>query len=305
MNEAFNAEEEAITETEGDDAIDLEGSSIAGARKTPFVDSAKEGDKKLTSDKSIILTKREHMAIITIPGFTADHIGADTFSYELTELCANIEMDDDVHVVIITEPEEKTLYEKKQAKRSLPSSPRGEASLLSPHPAESIAHIDRPTIAAFNGDATGEGLELALACDIRIVSESTRLGLTNIHEGSIPHNGGTQRLPRLIGKGRALQMVLTGELIDATEALRIGLVNIVQPARDVWKKTLELAFDMATKAPISLRFTREAIYKGTDLTLDQGLTMEGDLYLLLFSTEDRVEGIEAFKKKKDPSFKGK
>jgi enoyl-CoA hydratase/carnithine racemase len=100
-------------------------------------------------------------------------------------------------------------------------------------------------------------------------------------------------------------MILTGELIDAGEALRIGLVNIVQPPEDVMKKALELARDMSSKAPISMRFVREAIYKGMDLTLDQGLRMEGDLYLLLHSTQDRVHGIESFKKKQKPSFQGK
>jgi enoyl-CoA hydratase len=258
-----------------------------------------------TNDRTTGFEKKEHTAIITIPGFTADHIGTDTFSCELAELCTDIEMDDDVRVVIITEPAEETLYKKKQAKGPLPSSPRGEASLLSPHPSESITGLDRPTIAAIHGGAFGLGLELAMACDIRIASESSCFGSPYIHEGLLPQDGGTQRLPRLVGKGKALEMILTGEPIDAGEALRIGLVNMVQSSGDVTKKVLGLAREMASKAPISLRFVREAIYKGMDLTLDQGLRLEGDLYLLLYGTRDRVHGIESFQKKQKPSFQGR
>lgn len=258
-----------------------------------------------TNNKIKSFEKREHIAIITIPGFTTADIRADVFSYELSELCADIEMDEEVRVVMITEPDQKTLYEQKQVKGPLPSGPREEASLLSPRPSESIAGLDRPTIAAVHGDAFGQGLELAMACDMRIASESSRFGLSHIHEGLVPHDGGTQRLPRLVGKGKALEMVLTGEPIDAGEALRTGLVNMVQPSGNVMKKALSLAQDMATKAPISLRFAREAIYKGMDLTLDQGLRMEGDLYLLLYGTRDRVHGIQSFKKRQKPSFQGK
>jgi enoyl-CoA hydratase/carnithine racemase len=258
-----------------------------------------------TNDRITGFKKREHTAIITIPGFTTDEIVMEVLFYELSELCADIEMDNDVRVVIITTAEDGTLYEKKQAKRSLPSGRRREMSSLLPHPSESIAGLDRPTIAAIHGDAFGEGLELTLACDIRIASESSRFGLPHIHEGLLPHDGGTQRLPRLVGKSKALEMILTGESIDAGEALRIGLVNMVQSSGDVTKKALDLARDMASKAPISLRFVREAIYKGMDLTLDQGLRMEGDLYLLLYGTQDRVHGIESFQKKQKPLFQGK
>jgi enoyl-CoA hydratase len=256
-------------------------------------------------DKTVSFEKKERVAIITIPGFNTNRIVTDIFACEFAELCAVIEADDDIRAVIVTAPENQTPSREDTAKASLSSANSEITSPLLPHTAESIANIDRPTIAAINADAIGEGLELALACDMRIVSESSRFGLPQIHEESIPHNGGTQRLPRLVGKGRALQMVLTGELIDAQEALRIGLVNIIRPSMNVMKKALELALDMTTKAPVSLRFTREAIYKGTDLTLDQGLTMEGDLYLLLYGTEDRIEGIESFKSKKTPSFRGK
>jgi enoyl-CoA hydratase len=258
-----------------------------------------------TNDKVPGFEKREHIAIITIPGFTTDNIGTDMFSYKLIELCADIEMDEEVRVVIITSPEENTPHKREATERPSFSSPNRETSALLPHLSESFAGLDRPTISAIHGDALGQGLELAMASDIRIASESSRFGLPHIHEGLVPQNGGTQRLPRLVGKGKALEMVLTGELIDAGEALRTGLVNILQPSGNVMKKALALAHDMAAKAPISLRFAREAIYKGMDLTLDQGLRMEGDLYLLLYGTRDREHGIESFQKKQKPSFQGK
>jgi enoyl-CoA hydratase/carnithine racemase len=258
-----------------------------------------------TNDRTPGFEKREQIAIITIPGFTTVDVATDTFFYELSELCEGIEIDEEVRVVIITSPEEKTPHKREATEKPLFSSPCRETSALLPRLSESVAGLDRPTIAAIHGDAFGQGLELALACDIRIASESSRFGMPHIHEGLVPQDGATQRLPRLVGKGKALEMILTGEPIDAEEALRTGLVNMIQSSGNVMKKTLDLAHDMATKAPIPLRFAREAIYKGMDLTLDQGLRMEGDLYLLLYGTRDRVHGIESFKKKQKPSFQGK
>lgn len=249
--------------------------------------------------------KINYVAIVTIPGFTPDSVGADSFIYDFAELCAEMEADEEVRVVIITDPEEKNPCKENQAIISIFQNPNGETSLPLPSLSESIAGLDRPIIGAVHGDALGQGLELAMACDIRIASELSCFGLSHIRQGLIPQDGGTQRLPRLVGTAKALEMVLTGELVDAKEALRIGLVNMVQSPGDVMKKTQELAQIMSKKAPISLRFVREAIYKGMDLTLDQGLRMEGDLYLLLYGTEDRVHGIESFTKKKEPSFKGK
>ena len=189
-----------------------------------------------TNNKITGFEKREHIAIITIPGFTTDDIGTDVFSYELSGLCADIEMDEEVRVVIIASPEEKTPHKGETTEKSLFTSPQGETSALLPHLSESIAGLDRPTIAAIHGDAFGQGLELAMACDMRIASKSSRFGMPHIHEGLAPQNGGTQRLPRLVGKGKALEMILTGKSIDAGEALRIGLVNMVQSSGDVtWK----------------------------------------------------------------------
>jgi enoyl-CoA hydratase len=169
---------------------------------------------------------------------------------------------------------------------------------------EKMAKLKQPVIAAIRGNATGFGLELALVCDIRIAGDTACFGFTQINQGIMPSHGGTQRLPRLIGRARAMQLILTGELIDAAEAQRAGLIHRIVAPEQLNNSAMEMAAEMAGKSPLSLSYVKEAIYSGQDLTLDQGLKMEQDLYLLLFSTSDRTEGISAFKEKRKPDFKG-
>ena len=128
--------------------------------------------------------------------------------------------------------------------------------------------------------------------------------MSQICSGGIPSNGGTQRLPRLIGQSRAMHMVLTGETIDTVDALRIGLVHRIVASEALLPSAMEMAREMAQKSPLSLSFVKEALYGSMDLTLDQGINKEMDLYLLLFSTSDRTEGINAFREKRKPEFKG-
>ena len=170
--------------------------------------------------------------------------------------------------------------------------------------AEPVAGLKQPVIAAICGDALGPGLELALACDIRIGTENSCFGLPQIRQGTMPADGGTQRLPRLVGQGKAMQMILTGEPIDAEEACRLGLIQRTVPSASLMQTATAMARDMAEKSPLSLSYAKEALHKGLDLTLDQGIKMELDLYLLLFSTTDRIEGITAFKEKRKPAFEG-
>jgi enoyl-CoA hydratase/carnithine racemase len=168
-----------------------------------------------------------------------------------------------------------------------------------------VSQMDRPTIAAINGDACGQGLELALACDLRICSIHARFGMAQIMDGEIPWDGGTQRLARLIGRGKAMEMILTGETIEAEEAWRIGLINQVVPHEKLPSAAMEIAQKIGSNAPIALGYAKEAVYKGMDMTLDQGLRLEADLYFLLQTTRDRTEGIRAFKEKRSPRFEGK
>ena len=163
----------------------------------------------------------------------------------------------------------------------------------------------QPLIAAINGYALGGGLELALACDIRVAAADARLGLTETTLGIIPGGGGTQRLPRLVGRGKALELILTGARIEAPEALRIGLVERLAPAGQALAAATELARALAARAPLALRYAKEAVVKGLELPLADGLRLENDLATLLRTTEDRLEGARAFLEKRPPRWTGR
>ena len=167
-----------------------------------------------------------------------------------------------------------------------------------------LVDVERPILAAMTGDAVGRGLELALACDVRIAVRRANFSLPQVAEGLMPHDGGTQRLVRTVGRAKAMEIILTGDPIDSAEALRIGLVSRVVPADEVEPTVMKMAHDMAAKSPVSLEYCKEAICRGLDLPLDQGLRLEADLYFLMHSTRDREEGITAFKEKRTPDFTG-
>lgn len=168
-----------------------------------------------------------------------------------------------------------------------------------------IDNFPKPVIAMINGYCLGGGCELALACDIRIASENASFGQPEINLGIIPGGGGTQRLTRLVGEGKAMEMILTGEIIDARTAFAIGLVNHVVPADQLQTKTLEIASRIAEKSPIALQLAKEAVKLASKSNLDEGLRREIDLFALCFSTEDKDEGVNAFLEKRKPAFKGK
>ncbi len=163
----------------------------------------------------------------------------------------------------------------------------------------------KPLIAAINGLALGGGLEIALACDIRIASEKARFGLTEVTLGLIPGWGGTQRLPRLIPGCKAAELLLTGKIIDAQEAYRIGLVNIVVPPEAVMTTAKEWAQTICQVAPLAVRAAKEAMLRGTSMTLEDGLKLENYLEGYVMSTEDFAEGTKAFREKRKPDFKAK
>jgi len=163
----------------------------------------------------------------------------------------------------------------------------------------------QPIIAAIRGHCFGGGLELALACDIRIASADSRLGLTEVDLAIIPGGGGTQRLPRAVGRGKALEMILSAARIDAAEALRIGLIERMVPAGEALKAAQELAATLAAKAPVALRYAKEAVTKGLEMSLADGVRLENDLATLLRTTEDRFEGAKAFLEKRKPRWQGR
>jgi enoyl-CoA hydratase len=168
-----------------------------------------------------------------------------------------------------------------------------------------IDAFPKPVIAMVNGYCLGGGCELALACDLRIASETASFGQPEINLGIIPGGGGTQRLTRLVGEGKAMELILTGDIIDARTAFNLGLVNMVVPAADLEGRTMELANRIAEKSPIALRMAKEAVKAASRSNLDEGLRREVDLFALCFSSEDKDEGVLAFLEKRKPAFKGK
>jgi enoyl-CoA hydratase/carnithine racemase len=247
------------------------------------------------SYKSIIYEKKGFIASITLNLPDSGNAISTQLSQELAGLCASINSDEEVRVVTITGAGKHFCLGTELAEQN-----------TEPHSvAKTILSIDRPAITAINGDALGQGLELALACDLRIAADTARFGLPQITSGSIPGDGGTQLLPRIIGRTKAMEIILLGEAIDATLACEIGLVNKVVPLRELMPTVMEMATKLSSGAALSLRYAKEAVCQGLDLTLDQGLRLEADLYHLLQTTEDRIEGITAFQQRRTPKFKGK
>jgi enoyl-CoA hydratase len=168
-----------------------------------------------------------------------------------------------------------------------------------------IETLGKPVIAAVNGFALGGGCETAMACTIRIASENAKFGQPEVKLGIIPGYGGTQRLPRLVGKGRALQLILTGDLIDAQEAYRIGLVNEVVPAKELLSRCEAILKQIAANAPLAIRYSIDAVNEGIDADLGSGLKLEAKFFALAAATEDKKEGTSAFVQKRAPQFQGK
>jgi enoyl-CoA hydratase len=167
-----------------------------------------------------------------------------------------------------------------------------------------LERCGKPVIAAVNGFALGGGCELAMACHLRVASDQARFGQPEVKLGIAPGYGGTVRLPRLVGKGRALELLLTGEMIDAPEALRIGLVNRVVPADRLLTEAEAMLRTILTNGPLAIRACLEAVDNGLDMTVDQALLLEASYFGLLSATEDMREGTQAFIEKRKPSFKG-
>jgi enoyl-CoA hydratase/carnithine racemase len=168
-----------------------------------------------------------------------------------------------------------------------------------------IEDLGKPVVAAVNGFALGGGCETAMACTIRIAVETARFGQPEVTLGLIPGGGGTQRLPRLVGKGRALQLILSGDMISAQEAYRIGLVNEIVPAADLITRAETILKKIASNAPIAVKFALEAANKGMDASQGEGLLLEASYFGLCAATEDKKEGTTAFLEKRAPQFRGR
>jgi len=231
----------------------------------------------------------------------------DGMRRELTQCFSALAGSDEVHVIVVTGAGERAFSAGADIREFVePLVPvRFREARRRLDFRQAMDRCPQPIIAAIRGYAFGGGLELALACDIRIAGEDAELGLTEINLAIIPGGGGTQRLPRLVGRGKALEMILTGARLPAAEALRIGLVERVVPATEALTTAMELARTLAAKAPVALRYAKEAVVKGLELPLADGLRLEGDLSTLLRTTEDRVEGARAFLDKRPPRWLGR
>ena len=215
----------------------------------------------------------------------------------LREVCGELSADRSVRVVILTG--NGAVF---STGREVPSSP---AALSGLRAATSVSSLPMPVLVALNGDATDHGLEIALAGDLRLAASGITLGFSFPATGTIPFDGGTQRLPRQVGPAWAKDMLLTGRRVTAEEALAIGLVNrVTGPGEDVLELTRELANNILEGSPLGARYVKEAISSGADLTLGQALGLEADLNIILQSTADRAEGISSFLERRFPKFTG-
>ena len=258
--------------------------------------------------KSISLDIRGPIARVTLCRPERANAIDPSFVRELQDACEAIAADESVRVVLINA--EGDVFSRGWDFDSLSGETGDPVATLrsqgvSVDPFGCLADLPRPVVCSLNGDASGVGLELALACDVRIASEDATFALPDILIGLLPVAGGTQRLPRLIGRAAALEMILSGEPVDAQEALRLGLVSAVVPRDQLIEQAEAVASRIAERGPVAVRYAKEAISRGIEMPLEQALRYETDLTIILQTTEDRAEGVKAFLEKRKPEFKGR
>lgn len=256
--------------------------------------------------KTLRLETRDHIGRIHLSRAGEGNPIDLAFLQELAEAAELLNDDPDIRAVVLAAegPDFSVGW------RSERSAVLGELTALrrelAQHPPFScLEEMGPPVIAAIRGRCHSAGLELALACDVRLASEDARFAFPEVDRGTIPMAGGTQRLPRLIGRGRALELLLFGEERDARWAREVGLVSAVTPADRLEAEAQALAARMAERGPIALRYAKEAVHRGLDLPLGEALRYETDLTIILQTTEDRAEGVRAFLEKRRPEFRGR
>ena len=256
---------------------------------------------------SLLLERDGAIAIVTINRpKVLNALNTQTLD-ELRRVFLDLKQDEGVRAVILTGAGEKSFVagaDINELAVQTPTSGR-EHALAGQQVFELIETLGKPVIAAINGYALGGGCELAMACTLRLAADSARLGQPEVGLGLIPGYAGTQRLPRLVGKGKAMEMILTGTPIPAPEALRIGLVNRVTPAADLMSEARALAAQLAKGAPIAMRYIINALNRGTEMAFAEGCQYEATLFGLVASTEDMREGTTAFLEKRPAAFKGR
>ena len=257
--------------------------------------------------RNLLYEKSDGIATITINRPKALNALNEETIPEFFSSLEDAEKDENVRVIVITGAGEKAFCAGLDLKTVMDISviKAVETSRLGQKLTLAIEELGKPVIAAINGYALGGGLELAMACDIRIASENARIGQTEVNVGLIPGWGGTQRLPRLVGKGIAKELVFTGKMIDAKTAERIGLINMVVPPEKLKSAVEELSKVIMSKPPIAIKLAKELINRSIETDQGTGLVHEAEAFGILASTEDYREGVSAFIEKRKPEYKGK
>jgi enoyl-CoA hydratase/carnithine racemase len=261
--------------------------------------------------QTIIYETRNQIAFVTFNRPESMNAINRQMTRELIDACRQAEDDSSIRIVIFTGAGERAFSAgmdlKERAESGFSPIERRNQKLTQTIHTQSraIAAMTKPTIAAIRGYCVGGGLEMALACDLRVAAQDAKLGLTEVLRGLIPGAGGTQRLTRAVGVTKALEMCLTGETVGGTQAEQLGLVNRAVPADQVLVAAEDLANRILKGAPMSIAFIKEAIKKGVELPLEEGLRLEADLSALIGMTEDSKEGPRAFAEKRAPVWKGK
>ena len=256
--------------------------------------------------ETILLEREGRVALLTFN--RPDKLNAlnEEVREDLLAALAELEADAGVGVVVLTGAGEKSFVAGADIAEFAGRTPLDQRhAMRPPRIFEAMALFPKPVIAMINGFCLGGGCELALSCDLRVASEKARFGQPEINLGLIPGGGGTQRLPRLVGLGHAMRLVLTGDMIGAAEAKEIGLVELVVPHEELRAKTFELAAKIAGKSPLTLKIAKESVRASQRLAIEEGILYERDLFCLLFSTEDKAEGVAAFLEKRPAQWKGR
>ena len=257
--------------------------------------------------KYLLLEKEDGIGILYINRPEAMNALNTGVLEEIIHAMGEISKDDEIQVLIITGAGDKSFVAGADIKEmhGLTAVEGREFGYIGQAAFRAIEKLEKPVIAAVNGFALGGGCELAMAADIRLASDKARFGQPEVGLGITPGFGGTQRLPRLVGEGRAMELILTANNINAEEAYRIGLVNHIYPAADLLDETRKMARKIMGNAPLAVKYSKSAINKGLQTDIDTGMAIEADLFGICFSTEDQKTGMGAFLNKEKASFKAR
>jgi enoyl-CoA hydratase len=255
---------------------------------------------------TILETRQGRVAVLTIN--RPDKLNAlnQQVRDDMLEILSRLETDDEVGALVVTGAGEKSFVAGADIGEFAGRSPFDQREAMrSPRVFDVMSTFPKPVIAMINGFCLGGGCELALSCDLRIASTKARFGQPEIKLGLIPGGGGTQRMSRLVGVGQAMRLILSGDMIDAAEALRIGLVEMVAEPDELHATTLDLAQRIAGFSPLTLKVAKQSVRASETMSLEDGIRYERDLFCLCFSSEDKEEGVAAFLDKRPAEWKGR